>query len=74
MTGKQSIKQAKMKWYFIWIYAKEARTMSHMKIKCASGMIKYYGIDAFDATIDIIMEEVLVQKKNTLSTSGKKKR
>lgn len=50
--------------------------MSHMKIKYVSGMMKYYGINAFDVTVDIIMEEVLIQKKkkNTLSTSGKKKR
>lgn len=37
--------------------------MSHMKIKYVSGMMKYYGINAFDVTVDIIMEEVLIQKK-----------
>lgn len=34
--------------------------MSHMKIKYVSGMMKYYGINAFDVTVDIIMEEVLI--------------
>ena len=69
MSSKGRIKQARRKGNFFCVFIHRKQIHSAISVKCPSGMMKYYGVDAFDGTVDIFWKRYSIV--NTLSRSRK---